>query len=350
MSSGTTLNYSIPYPIPTDPVNITNDIEALAVRIDNILKEEIEDTSASMWTGGTFTNGIQTPTYNDSTGKMSMSLAQDIQVSASPTFVNIELTGDIAINGGNITTTSGQIDVSEHINIASGKSYEIDNVIVLDSTTLGSSVINSSLESLGTVTSGTWNATEISPENGGTGITSYATGDMIYASSSATIEKLGIGSANYVMTSDGSQPVWTQNSGTGYVVRNDSPSFLGIPTSTTASVDSSTSQIATTEFVINQSYLKVADAASTYSTISNPIFTGSISSEGTDITFISSASAGTEDFYLTVERGSDPDVSIRWNELGDAWQFTNDGSTYFDIPTAAGGGTGLEGALFLGGM
>jgi hypothetical protein len=57
-----------------------------------------------------------------------------------------------------------------------------------------------------------------------------------------------------------------------------------------------------------------------------------------------------DDFYLTVERGSDPDVSIRWNEFGNAWQFTNDGSTYFDIPTSAGGGTGFEGVLFLAGM
>lgn len=76
MASGTTGNYSIPYPVPTDPVNVTGDIEALATRIDNILKEEIEDTAAAMWTsGGTFSNGLQAPTYNDNTGKMSMSLS-----------------------------------------------------------------------------------------------------------------------------------------------------------------------------------------------------------------------------------------------------------------------------------
>jgi len=33
------------------------------------------------------------------------------------------------------------------------------------------------------------------------------------------------------------------------------------------------------------------------------------------------------------ERGSDPDVAIRWNEVTDKWQFTNDGTTYYNIPT-----------------
>ena len=35
------------------------------------------------------------------------------------------------------------------------------------------------------------------------------------------------------------------------------------------------------------------------------------------------------------ERGSDPDVSIRWDEVADKWQFTNDGTTYYNFPTSA---------------
>jgi len=34
------------------------------------------------------------------------------------------------------------------------------------------------------------------------------------------------------------------------------------------------------------------------------------------------------------DRGTDPDVSIRWNESSDRWQFTNDGSTYYNLPTS----------------
>ena len=34
------------------------------------------------------------------------------------------------------------------------------------------------------------------------------------------------------------------------------------------------------------------------------------------------------------ERGSDPDVDIRWDEVNDKWKFTNDGTTYYNFPTA----------------
>ena len=35
------------------------------------------------------------------------------------------------------------------------------------------------------------------------------------------------------------------------------------------------------------------------------------------------------------ERGSDPDVSILWDEVADKWKFTNDGTTYYSFPTSA---------------
>ena len=50
---------------------------------------------------------------------------------------------------------------SEHINIASGKEFRIAGTKVLDATSLGSAVVTSSLTSVGTITSGTWNGTQI---------------------------------------------------------------------------------------------------------------------------------------------------------------------------------------------
>jgi hypothetical protein len=41
MASGTTSNYSIPFPVSTDPVNVSGDMEDLAVRVDEVLKDEI---------------------------------------------------------------------------------------------------------------------------------------------------------------------------------------------------------------------------------------------------------------------------------------------------------------------
>ena len=45
------------------------------------------------------------------------------------------------------------------------------------------------------------------------------------------------------------------------------------------------------------------------------------------------------------ERGSDPDVSIRWDEVSDKWQFTNDGTTYNNLPTTVSDLTNDSGYL-----
>jgi hypothetical protein len=58
---------------------------------------------------------------------------------------------------------------SEHMDLASGKAYMVNGAVVLSNTTLGSGVINSSLTSVGTITTGTWNASVISISHGGTG-------------------------------------------------------------------------------------------------------------------------------------------------------------------------------------
>ena len=58
---------------------------------------------------------------------------------------------------------------SEHIDLASGKEFKINGTSVLSGSTLGSGVTASSLTSLGTVTTGVWNATDIAVGAGGTG-------------------------------------------------------------------------------------------------------------------------------------------------------------------------------------
>jgi hypothetical protein len=401
MATGSTANYSFPYPLSTDPVNVSGDIEALANKIDSDLSEIVEDTTAAQWSGGSFTNGLLQPTYNESTAKFSMSLSQNLSASASPTFANLTLTGDASIDGGDLNTTQttfnlinttattlniggsasviavgasvSQINAAGDMNVASGKVYKVNNVEVLSSTTLGSAVVNSSLTSVGTIATGTWNATTIAVNRGGTGLTSYAIGDIIYASASATLAKVAIGSNNTVLTSNGSAPVWTTNTGTGNVVRAESPTLSGTPLSTTAAADTNTTQIATTAFVVGQAgsasptmngvvavgtslrYSRqdhVHPIDTSRAPIASPTFTGTVSSTGTQI-IMSSATAGspTESVSFIVERGTSPDVSIRWNEIGDAWQFTNDGSAFFDIPTAGGGGDiGLESVLMFAGM
>lgn len=53
-----------------------------------------------------------------------------------------------------------------------------------------------------------------------------------------------------------------------------SPTFTGTPAAPTAAVDTNTTQVATTAYVIGQGYLKSATANSTYAPLESPTFTG----------------------------------------------------------------------------
>lgn len=105
---------------------------------------------------------------------------------------------DAGADGGGITlrgTTSktfNWVDAtdswtsSEHLDLASGKAYYINGSSVLNATTLGSGVTASSLTSVGTISSGTWNGSTLTVAYGGTGATT--------ASGARTALGLAIGS------------------------------------------------------------------------------------------------------------------------------------------------------------
>lgn len=64
---------------------------------------------------------------------------------------------------------------------------------------------------LGTIASGTWNATPITTTYGGTGLTSYTAGDLPYYSTGTALSKLAIGANGYILTSNGTAPTWAAN-------------------------------------------------------------------------------------------------------------------------------------------
>jgi hypothetical protein len=254
MATGSTINYNLSYPLSTDPVNVAGDIQDLSVGLDSFLTTPIFINDVRVDGGDITTTALTATVFN-----------------ANATTLNI---------GGAATTTnignaSGQVNFAGDVNVATGKSYEINNVSVLTSTTLGSSVVNSSLASLGTVVTGTWDATTIAVNKGGTGLTSYTTGDIVYASGSTTLSKLaGVATGNALISGgigtapsygkiglsthvDGTLPVTnggtgvTTSTGTGSVVLSDSPALTGTPTAPTQdSLDNST-KIATTAFVLS---------------------------------------------------------------------------------------------------
>ena len=81
------------------------------------------------------------------------------------------------------------------------------------------------------------------------------------------------------------------------------------------------------KFVLNKD-LEVGNIAGLYS-----VTTEQINVTGNIITLLSSVSgASVSNASLFVNRGSNADVDLRWNESIDRWQFTNDGTNYFNIP------------------
>lgn len=157
--------------------------------------------------------------------------------------INIEL-GSVAVptdttaNGGGITlkgatnktlswsNTSTAWDSSENLNLVTGKVYKINNVSILSATNLGTSVVNSSLTKVGALSGGTagivktdasGNLTSVATlgaTDGGTGLATYASGDIIYASAANTLAKLAKGADTQVLQLSGGVPTWATVAGT----------------------------------------------------------------------------------------------------------------------------------------
>jgi len=123
---------------------------------------------------------------------------------------------------GTTTTTAGtygsatnvaQITINDF-----GVTTALSNVpIAIDATQIVSGNINTAriqgaytgITGVGTLTLGTWNATPITTTYGGTGLTSYAAGDLSYYAAGTALSNLAIGSSTYLLTSSGTAPQWT---------------------------------------------------------------------------------------------------------------------------------------------
>lgn len=95
------------------------------------------------------------------------------------------------------------------------------------------------------------------------------------------------------------------------------------------------------------------DATGTVNILGNLNVSGTTTTVNTSETVISDrvitlndgeVGAGVTGIYsgIEVDRGSLNVVSLRWNESGDYWELTNDGSTFSPIQTVAGSGAFLE--------
>jgi hypothetical protein len=73
----------------------------------------------------------------------------------------------------------------------------------------------------------------------------------------------------------------------------NNPAFTGVPTAPTAAVNTSTTQIASTAYVINQGYLTSATAATTYAPLAGATFTGQVNVAYTNAIINANDTSGT---------------------------------------------------------
>jgi hypothetical protein len=112
------------------------------------------------------------------------------------------------VAGAGLTLTSGVLDIVGTANRISVDSDSID----IASTYVG----QTSITTLGTITTGTWNASTIAANRGGTGLTSYSIGDLLVANSSTSLAKLTIGASGSVLQSNGTTLVYGDIDGGTY--------------------------------------------------------------------------------------------------------------------------------------
>lgn len=188
-------------------------------------------TSGDVTVGGNFTVNGTTTTLNSTTLTVDDKNIELGEI-ASPT--------DVTADGGGLTlkgTTSKSIlwdnantnwTSSENWNLAAGKTYKIANVTLLSPTGLGSTVVSSSLTSVGTIATGVWQATTIAVAYGGTGVTTSTGSGNLVLSTSPTLVTPVLGTpTSATLTNATGLPVSTGISGLGTGVA----SFLATPSS-----------------------------------------------------------------------------------------------------------------------
>jgi hypothetical protein len=126
--------------------------------------------------------------------------------------------GGVAGSSGAVTNVNG---TANRITSTGGTTPQIDISVAY--------VGQTSITTLGTITTGTWTGTTIAATSGGTGQSTYAAGDTLYASATNTLSKLSIGTFGAQQRINSSTlPSWISPSST-QIFYNDFENFENGP-------------------------------------------------------------------------------------------------------------------------
>jgi len=188
---------------------------------------------------------ISVPTLIDSTATVSGDLTApniiygirtgpgiNVSLGQTPTVSNTGVlsfqgqTGTVNLTAGSGISISGTTIAST---VSSGNAFKTIAVSGQNDVTAGSSgdtLTFAGGSGIGLTTSSsdkkvTIGVSTITPTLGGTGLTTYTTGDILYASAANTLSKLAIGSSNQILAVSGGIPSWADNSSGGWTSASD---------------------------------------------------------------------------------------------------------------------------------
>jgi hypothetical protein len=168
-------------------------------------------TATNAGSAGTSTNSANTNVVLDTTSTIYLTGSRsNVSIGNTPTYVlsGVSALGNtLSALGLNVTGSTASTSTLTGALIAAG-GVGIGGSLWTSTTNFSSISGVGHLNSV--ITSGVWSGTAISAVNGGTGIASYTTGDILHASSSSTLARISAGTAGSVLTSSGagSTPYW----------------------------------------------------------------------------------------------------------------------------------------------
>ena len=147
------------------------------------------------------------------------------------TYTTDEVISSLTASQAVLTDTNKKL-VSRNITNNTSKTAVTASTNLITANTLYYHSGNSNITTVGTVTTGVWDATVINPNKGGTGVNSYAKGDILYAgaaianSATTALSKLTIGTSGQVLeTTSNGIPGWitaTDSNTASTIVKRDS--------------------------------------------------------------------------------------------------------------------------------